>query len=70
MNSTATLEITNKFVAAIEAGMVDGTWHRPWQMGADGFPTNPLTDYRYTGTNAFILLMSGGGYWATYKLLL
>ena len=67
MNDVATIEITNKFVTAIENGMADGKWTRPWAMGPNGFPTNPLTDYRYSGTNAFILLMNGGGYWATYK---
>ena len=68
MNNEAINSITQQFIFAIESGMADnGKWERPWQMGPDGFPTNPLTDYRYTGTNAFILLLNGGGYWATYN---
>ena len=47
--------------------MLEGKWVRPWQNTGDGFPTNALTGRPYSGTNAFMLLIAGGGQWATYK---
>ena len=47
--------------------MLEGRWVRPWQNTGAGFPTNALTGRPYSGTNAFMLLIAGGGQWATYK---
>ena len=59
--------IAQKFIDAIQNGTVDGTWVRPWNVGDNGMPHNPVSDKPFTGTNAFILLMNGGGQWATFK---
>ena len=63
----ATQAITQQFIDAIESGMVNGSWVRPWAVGPNGFPTNATTGKEYTGTNAIMLLIAGGGEWATYK---
>jgi antirestriction protein ArdC len=67
MHNKALQNITNQFITAIEKGTINGTWQRPWQVGLNGMPHNPVSDKPFTGTNALILLMSGGGHWATYK---
>jgi antirestriction protein ArdC len=67
MKQDATAVITQQFIDAIEGGMLEGKWVRPWQNTGDGFPTNALTGRPYSGTNAFMLLIAGGGQWATYK---
>jgi antirestriction protein ArdC len=67
MHNKAIQNITNQFITAIEKGTINGTWQRPWQVGLNGMPHNPVSDKPFTGTNALILLMSGGGHWATYK---
>lgn len=67
MKQDATAVITQQFIDAIEGGMLEGKWVRPWQNTGDGFPTNALTGKPYSGTNAFMLLIAGGGQWATYK---
>ena len=59
--------IAQKFIDAIQNGTVDGTWVRPWNVGDNGMPHNPVSDKPFTGTNAFILLTNGGGQWATFK---
>ena len=63
----ATQVITQQFIDAIESGMVSGKWVRPWALGPNGFPTNAVTGKQYSGTNAVMLLIAGGGEWATYK---
>ena len=60
-----TVQITNDFIAAIEGGMLDGTWERPWKL-TGCFPTNPTTDKAYRGMNALLLMMIGGGHFAGY----
>ena len=68
MKQDATALITQQFIDAIESGMVKGSWVRPWALNAStGFPSNALTGKAYSGTNALVLLMAGGGEFATYK---
>jgi len=59
-------EITDKFIAAIEGGMVGGAWVRPWNLMGD-VPRNIATGKGYRGMNFFLLAMMGGGVWGTYK---
>jgi antirestriction protein ArdC len=64
-------EITNKIVAAIEAGA--GEWRMPWRSHNQGMPTNASTGARYRGVNIITLWTAGtaAGYprqeWASYK---
>jgi antirestriction protein ArdC len=67
MKQDAQQVITQQFIDAIEGGMLEGKWVRPWQNTGTGFPINALTGRPYSGTNAFMLLIAGGGQWATYK---
>lgn len=60
------LEITQKFIDAIEGGMLNGKWERPWELLGE-MPTNALTSKRYSGVNALLLMMHGSGQFATYK---
>ena len=60
-------QFAQKFIEAIESGLNDGKWTRPWNR-VSSFPVNPANDnYEYQGSNAMLLFMLGGGYWATYK---
>ncbi len=66
MAKDAALEITQKFIDAIEGGMLEGKWVRPWdQLGE--LPHNALTKKDYNGINALILMMAGNSTFATYK---
>lgn len=64
---TAADIITGLFIDAIEGGLVDGKWERPWDMVGCFFPTNAQTGKAYRGLNALLLMMVGGGYFAGYK---
>lgn len=59
-------EITDKFIAAIEAGIGGGTWVRPWTLLGE-LPTNIDTGKQYRGMNFLLLMWAGGGMWGTYK---
>lgn len=59
-------EITNKFIDAIENGMADGKWTRPWTV-LNELPTNIETGAVYRGMNFMLLMWAGGGVWGTYK---
>lgn len=59
-------EITDKFIAAIEDGIGDGTWTRPWTLLGE-LPTNIDTGKQYRGMNFLLLMWAGGGMWGTYK---
>jgi antirestriction protein ArdC len=58
-------KITDMFIAAIEGGLSDDKWVRPWAV-LNGMPTNATTGKEYQGLNALILMLFGGGEWATY----
>jgi antirestriction protein ArdC len=52
-------ELTDKIVAALEAGIAP--WRRPWDPSACGgsnTPVNVATGHRYRGVNLFVLSMS------------
>jgi antirestriction protein ArdC len=65
MNKDITIEITNKFIEAIEGGLANGRWERPWTINSS-FPINPTTDKPYRGMNALLLMLIGGGHYAGY----
>lgn len=65
-------EVTNKIIAAIEAG-ADGTgWEMPWNAQG-GLPINATTRKAYSGGNVLVLWMHAAAFdypsneWATYK---
>jgi antirestriction protein ArdC len=63
-------EVTDKIIAAIEAGTMP--WTRPWKPGdpsAAGLPTNYATGRAYHGINVPLLWASGftDQRWMTYK---
>jgi antirestriction protein ArdC len=67
-------ELTDKIVAALEAGTVP--WRRPWNPNACGgaaAPVNATTGRRYRGVNLFVLGMSplafasGDPRWCSYR---
>lgn len=58
--------MAREFIAAIEGGLVDGKWIRPWQK-TSVLPTNASTGKMFSGTNFLYLLICGGGYFATNK---
>ncbi len=65
-------EVTDKLIAAIEAGTAP--WQRPWQnVAAAGLPMNGTTQRAYNGVNALLLMMTAQseGYsdnrWYTFK---
>ena len=67
------IEITQRFIDAIEAGL-EGKWERPWTTIADaGMPLSLSTGKNYRGINVWILMMEAWakGYqnnlWGTYK---
>jgi antirestriction protein ArdC len=62
------LEITQKFITAIEAGVSNtGSWVRPWQrLATEGAAVNAKTGKEYRGMNALILSLSGCQHWAGY----
>jgi antirestriction protein ArdC len=60
-------EITDKFIAAIEGGMSNGKWERPWNLMGGNLPTNILTGKVYSGINFLLLAAMGGGMWGTYN---
>lgn len=69
----ANIEITQKFIDAIEAGL-EGKWERPWSSVAQsGLPVSLSTGKAYRGINVWILLMEAmtKGYadnlWGTYN---
>ena len=58
--------ITDQVIALMEEHGSD--WTNPMVSGtAGGWPVNPVTGKRYNGINVALLLMAGGGHWATYK---
>ena len=63
-------DVAVKIIASIEAGIVTGTWQKPWAGGA--IATNAVTGKQYSGGNLLILWMLGdedfgSQYYATYK---
>lgn len=67
------IEITQKFIDAIEGGTLDGKWVMPWnQIGSMSLnPTkvNPHTGLKgkpYQGVNALLLMLIGGDHFAGY----
>ncbi|HEY1779645.1 MAG TPA: zincin-like metallopeptidase domain-containing protein [Roseiarcus sp.] len=67
-------ELTDKIIAAIEAGVAP--WRRPWDQNACGgsnMPINVATGRRYRGVNLFVLGMSplaftsGDPRWCSYR---
>ena len=65
-------EVTDKLIAAIEAGTAP--WQRPWQdVAAAGVPMNGSSSRPYNGVNALLLMMTAQaeGYsdnrWFTFK---
>jgi antirestriction protein ArdC len=67
-------ELTDKIVAALEAGIAP--WRRPWDPNACGASTTPVnvaTGHRYRGVNLFVLGMSphaftsGDPRWCSYR---
>ena len=67
-------ELTDKIVAALEAGVAP--WRRPWDPNACGgsnMPVNVATGHRYRGVNLFVLGMSplaftsGDPRWCSYR---
>ena len=65
-------EVTDKLIAAIEAGTAP--WQRPWQdVAAAGVPMNGTSSRPYNGVNALLLMMTAQaeGYsdnrWFTFK---
>lgn len=65
-------EVTDKIVAAIEAGTAP--WQRPWsKVASAGMPMNGASSRQYNGVNALLLMMvtEAEGYsdprWFTYK---
>jgi antirestriction protein ArdC len=67
-------ELTDKIVAALEAGVAP--WRRPWDPNACGgstTPVNAVTGHRYRGVNLFVLgmsplaIMSGDPRWCSYR---
>jgi len=68
--------ITDKVIAAIEAGLSGGRCEMPWNSrlcGGDSMPTNAVGGYGYRGVNvlALWLAQAAAGYptgeWATYR---
>lgn len=69
--------VTDRIVAAIEAGVATGDWRMPWHGGADGqasaVPCNVATGKPYRGVNVLALWAAahaggyGSGTWATYR---
>ena len=50
-------EVTDKLIAAIEAGTAP--WQRPWQdVAAAGVPMNGSSSRPYNGVNALLLMMT------------
>lgn len=60
-----TVQVTQQFIDAIEGGMVNGSWVRPWDA-LSSVPHNPTTGKAYNGMNALILMMMGGYHYAGY----
>ena len=67
-------ELTNKIIAALEAGVAP--WRRPWDPNAcsgSNMPVNVATGHRYRGVNLFVLGMSplaftsGDPRWCSYR---
>ena len=67
-------ELTDKIVAALEAGIAP--WRRPWDPNACGGSTTPVnaaTGHRYRGVNLFVLgmsslaLVSNDPRWCSYR---
>lgn len=61
--------MADKFAAALEEGAANpANWQPPWHSsGMSGWPSNPATGKTYRGMNQFLLMLGGGGGWATYK---
>jgi antirestriction protein ArdC len=60
-----TVQITNQFITAIEDGLINVKWVRPWNSLA-GVPHNPITGKAYNGMNALIMMLSGVNHAAGY----
>ncbi len=58
--------ITSRVIAAIENGQT-APWRKPWKGGAAGLPVNAVTGRPYSGMNVFMLGMTGGGRFLTFK---
>lgn len=66
-------EMTAQIIEALESGKLP-PWRKPWTDDpAAGFPTNALTDRRYSGINPMLLNLSGmrqgfqSRFWATFR---
>jgi antirestriction protein ArdC len=66
-------EITDRFIAAIEAG-ADKRWEMPWhKVYAAGMPYNEVTGREYNGVNVMLLAMAAASLnyasnaWASYQ---
>jgi len=57
--------ITDQIIEAIESGLTDTNWVRPWSVFT-GMPINPSTGKEYRGMNALLLMMIGGGNFSGY----
>lgn len=64
-------EVTNRIVAALEAGVTP--WIRPWTVDYEPFPTNAVSRRSYRGINAILLTLEAQsrGYrrnaWLTFR---
>lgn len=66
-------EVTDKVIAAIEAGASGDKWEMPWHGLKRGRPHNAVSNYRYSGINVLMLWSAAAeqGYptneWASYR---
>lgn len=62
-------EVTDKIVAALEAGTIP--WHKPWKNLKGDLPYSLSTGKPYRGINVFTLALSGYSdpRWGTYKAI-
>jgi len=56
-------ELAKQILAMLDAGKIP--WRKPWN-GRGGLPFNVMTGKRYSGLNAFLLMMMGESHWAGY----
>ena len=66
-------EVTNKIVAAIEAGASGDDWSLPWHSLNRGMPINATSGHEYRGVNVLMLWATAieqhypTAQWASYK---
>lgn len=61
--------LTESIVQSLEAAAANGTaapWQKPWRESGVT-PYNPITGTEYSGVNRIILMLAGGGAFATFK---